>query len=341
MIKTAIIGATGYSGETLVSLLARHPQVEIAAVTSRAESGKAVPEVMPRLRGVADGLTFTASDPRELAKSEIEVCFLALPHGAAASFAEPLVQAGKRVIDLSADFRLGSSSLYEEYYGSAHPAPELLQEARYVLPEVTEAGWQESRLIACPGCYPTSILLPLLPLLRDGLIATESIIISAASGVSGAGKKESVFYSYAERTESMTVYGVPRHRHLSEIEEQLSSAAGCQVTVQFTPHLIPMRRGILTTIVARPKGSGLDAIQSSWKSHYEERPFVRVLEPGTFPDTGAVTGTNRCDLSVVHDKRTGNLLLFSAIDNLVKGASGQAVQILNLLQGWPEETGLR
>jgi len=339
-MNTAVIGASGYSGEELVRLLSRHPAVELAAVTSRSLAGKLVAQVMPSLRHAVGNLEFTGSDPAELAqRDDLDVFFLALPHGVASEFADPLHQAGKTVIDLSADFRLGSTEVYADYYGHAHPAPHLLTAAPYVIPELAGDSWKNASLIACPGCYPTSIQVPLIPLLRAGLLETTGIVINSYSGVSGAGRKVAEDFIYCERNESMKGYGMPRHRHLSEIEEQLGAAASSEVIVQFSPHLAPMSRGIATTIIARAKGT-LDAVYSTWNEAYADKPFVSVLPSGTFPDTKHVTGTNRADISAVYDPRTGNFVITSVIDNLLKGASGQAVQILNLKFGFEETAGL-
>jgi len=341
-INAGIVGAAGYSGEELVRLVARHPHAKLTAVTSRTLAGQSVVEVMPRFRGlVPDALTFTESNPKTLsARDDLDVVFLALPHGVAAEYAVPLVTAGKKVLDLSADFRLGSTRLYAEYYGQEHPAPELLAEAAYVIPEITPDGWQSARMIACPGCYPTSIITPLVPLLRAGLIESNGIVISAMSGVSGAGKKVAADYLFCERDESAKAYGVPRHRHLSEIEEQLSAAHGGQVVVQFTPHLAPMKRGIAATIVAKAKQAGIDPIYSAWRGSFSGRPFIGLLPTGQRPDTAHVTGTNRIDLSAAYDERTGNVVITTAEDNLLKGASGQAVQLMNRWLGFPETAGL-
>ena len=340
-MKAAVIGASGYSGEELVRLLSRHPKVELCAVTSRSLAGRPVGEVMPALRHLVGNLEFTASDPSELAASEsIDAFFLALPHGVATDFARPLHAAGKLIIDLSADFRLGSPSLYEDYYGQPHPAPELLRAAPYVIPELTDPAWKDASLIACPGCYPTSVQIPLVPLLRAGLIERSGIVINSLSGVSGAGRKVAEDFIYCERNESLKGYGMPKHRHLSEIEEQLERAAFADCVVQFNPHLAPMSRGIATTIVAQSNHCSLDNLYTCWAKTYAEKPFVQILPSGRFPDTKHVVGTNRCDIAAVHDPRTGNFIITSAIDNLVKGASGQAVQILNLKAGFPETAGL-
>ncbi|ADE53191.1 N-acetyl-gamma-glutamyl-phosphate reductase [Coraliomargarita akajimensis] len=339
-MNAAVIGASGYGGEELVKLLSRHPDVTLSAVTSRSLAGKRVADVMPALRHAVGELQFTASDASELAADDsIDIVFLALPHGVASEFADPLFQAGKTVIDLSADFRLNSTRIYEAYYGHAHPAPHLLEAAPYVIPELADESWKAASLIACPGCYPTSIQIPLIPLLRAGLIEPKGIVINSYSGVSGAGRKVAEDFIYCERNESAKGYGMPKHRHLSEIEEQLEKAAFADCIVQFNPHLAPMARGISTTIVAKAKGS-IEQVYANWETTYGGKPFVQVLPSGSFPDTKHVTGTNRCDISAVYDPRTENFVITSVIDNLLKGASGQAVQLMNLKFGFNETAGL-
>ena len=244
------------------------------------------------------------------------------------------------MIDLSADFRLNSPEIYEEFYGHPHPNPEWLGKSSYVIPEVTKDGWQEHSLIAAPGCYPTSILVPLLPLMKEGVIGTKGIIINSMSGVSGAGRKLAEDYLYCERNESAKAYGLVKHRHLSEIEEQLSLFAQNEVTVQFTPHLSPMNRGIVTTIVIPGAADQLDAAYATWNTIYGDKPFVSVLESGTTPDSKWVCQTNRIDFSAIGDPRTGNLIITSAEDNLMKGAAGQAIQIMNVWHGFEETAGL-
>ncbi|MEO0508671.1 MAG: N-acetyl-gamma-glutamyl-phosphate reductase [Verrucomicrobiota bacterium] len=339
-MNAAIIGASGYSGEELVRILSTHPDVTLAAVTSRALAGKKLADAMPALRHKVGELTFTPSDPLELAANkEIDIFFLALPHGVASEFANPLYQAGKTVIDLSADFRLSSTRLYREYYGSEHPAPHLLEAAPYVIPELADDSWKSASIIACPGCYPTSIQLPLVPLLKAGLIQPKGIVINSYSSVSGAGRKVAEDFIYCERNESMKAYGLPKHRHLSEIEENLEKAAFADCIVQFNPHLAPINRGISTTIVAKAK-TGIEQLYTTWNKFYADKPFVSLLPSGTFPDTKHVSGTNRADISAVYDSRTENFVITSVIDNLVKGASGQAVQIMNLKFGFEETAGL-
>ena len=342
-MNVGVVGASGYSGEVLVKLLLGHPEVKLTVVTSRQHAGKTVATVIPALRGsAADRLKFIDSDPAALAaRADIDLWFLALPHGAAADFAKALVPAGRKVVDLSADFRIADLATFEKYYGQHH-APELLPSARFVLPELTDPKWKsELKLAAAPGCYPTSTLVPLAPLLKAGLVSREHIVVNSFSGVSGAGKKVEEQYLYVERTESAKAYGLTKHRHLAEIEEQLSAATGAKIVLQFNPHLAPMRRGIATTItVPAAKGATIEAVYAAWQAAYAGRPFVTILPAGETPDTAHTVGTNRVDISAVHDARTGNFVITSALDNLVKGASGQAVQIMNLWLGLPETAGL-
>lgn len=339
-MNAAIVGASGYSGEELVRLLSRHPDVTLTAVTSRSLAGKPVAEVMPALQHLVGDLIFSKSDPRALASNDdIDVYFLALPHGVATEFAEPLFQAGKTVIDLSADFRLDSPDTYNTYYDHPHPSPELLKAASYVIPELADEKWMHASLIACPGCYPTSIQLPLVPLLRANIIKSSGIVINSYSGVSGAGRKVTEDFIYCERNGSMKGYNMPKHRHLSEIEEQLGKAALTDCIVQFNPHLAPVSRGISTTIVAKANAS-IEELYRIWNKTYAKKPFINILPSGIFPDTLNVVGTNRADLSAAYDPRTQNFVITAVIDNLLKGASGQAVQILNLKHDFDETAGL-
>lgn len=349
-VKIAIVGASGYSGEELVRLLLRHPLAELVAVTSRQYAGRTLAEVFPRFASdpKARELRFVEPDPEAIARTA-NVAFLALPHGVAAEFAAPLLRRGCKVLDLSADFRLRSAAVYKEFYGHEHPAPELLSTAVYGLPEIYADRLKAADLVACAGCYPTSILLPLIPPLRAGLIAPESIVITSLSGVSGAGRKTEVDYLFCECNESLRPYAVPKHRHLSEIEQELTTAAGTRVTVQFTPHLVPVNRGILTTICVEPTSSaggaaGIDALVTTlaecYARAYAHKPFVRLLGDKKLPDTKHVTGTNFIEIAWRGDPRTGRLIIMSAIDNLSKGASGQAVQCFNIMSGFDEATGL-
>jgi N-acetyl-gamma-glutamyl-phosphate reductase len=342
-MNVGIVGASGYSGEVLVKTLLGHPQVKLTAVTSRQHAGKPVAQIIPALRGTsAEQLKFIDSDATAIAaRNDVDLWFLALPHGAAADFAKALVPAGRKVVDLSADFRIADLATYEKYYG-AHHAPALLPSARFVLPELTDPKWKsEIKLAAAPGCYPTSTVVPLAPLLKAGVVAQDHIVVNSFSGVSGAGKKVDEMYLYVERTESAKAYGLVKHRHLAEIEEQLSGFAGARIVLQFNPHLAPMRRGIITTItVPAAAGATIESLYAAWKSVYAGKPFVAILPSGETPDSAHVTGTNRVDISAVHDARTGNFVITSALDNLVKGASGQAVQIMNLWLGLPETAGL-
>ncbi|MGA2865761.1 MAG: N-acetyl-gamma-glutamyl-phosphate reductase [Verrucomicrobiota bacterium] len=346
----AIVGASGYSGEELVRLLLSHPQAELRAVTSRQRAGQTLAQVFPKFAHHARARALRFSEPKaELLAKEAQVVFLALPHGVAAEFAVPLLQLGCQVIDLSADFRVKNAAVYKEFYGREHPAPELLAQAVYGLPEIYRAQIKAASLVASPGCYPTSILLPTIPLLRAGLVRPSGIIADSLSGVSGAGRKAERDYLFVECNESMRPYGLPKHRHLCEMEQELSLAAGVQVTLQFTPHLIPVNRGILTTLYLVPQGgceAGKDlaefgeSVAACYQAAYGDEPFVRLLEGKALPDTKNVVGTNVLELAWRLDPRTGRLLVMSAEDNLLKGASGQAVQSLNLICGFPEAAGL-
>jgi N-acetyl-gamma-glutamyl-phosphate reductase len=340
--KIAIVGASGYSGEELVRLLAHHPAVDLRALTSRQYAGQTLAAVYPKFAGTkVAGVPFIDSDPRAIAASGAEIVFLALPHGLAKEFAGPLLEVGLRVIDLSADFRIKDPEVYREYYGEKHQAPELLGLSVYGMPELYRAQIRSARLVASPGCYPTSIILPLVPLLKRGLINPPSIVVSSMSGVSGAGRNAKTEYLFVECNESVRAYGVPRHRHLAEIEQELSLAAGSPVVINFSPHLIPVNRGIHSTIYASLRDPASPAnIGQALREAYEAEPFTRLLGEEGMPDTKNVTFTNFLDLAWRHDPRTGRIILLSAEDNLVKGAAGQAIQSLNIMCGLPEETGL-
>ena len=348
--KVAIVGASGYSGEELVRLLLHHPHVELTAVTSRQNAGQTVAQVFPKFSSHPQAKALRFSEPNaELLAKQADIVFLALPHGVAAEYAIPLLQHGSRVIDLSADFRLKNAEVYKDFYAHEHPAPDLLAKSVYGMPEVHREKIKGASLIASPGCYPTSILLPTIPLLRDKIVKPTGIIANSLSGVSGAGRKAEIDYLFVECNESVRPYGVPKHRHLSEIEQELSSAAGEPVTIQFTPHLIPVNRGILTTLYLAPEKHFANAdemkalaerITKSYHAAYGNEPFVRVLEGKALPDTKNVVGTNVVEIAWRLDPRTGRLIVMSAEDNIVKGASGQAVQSMNVLCGFPETAGL-
>jgi N-acetyl-gamma-glutamyl-phosphate reductase len=342
LLKAAIAGATGYSGEELIRLLIRHPGIELSCVTSRSHTGQRLEQLFPRFQAHRySGLAFSPSDPGEIVASGAQIAFLALPHGAAAPFAEALIEADVRVIDLSADFRIKDPAVYRDFYGHEHPAPELLPMSVYGIPELYRAQMREAQLVASAGCYPTSIILPLHPLLKAGLIDPASIVVSSMSGVSGAGRNVAAEYLYAECNENARPYGVPKHRHLGEIEQELSNAAGAPVIINFTPHLIPVTRGILSTIYAMPRpGVAPEAITHALEGAYGNEIFIRLQgEKGTV-ELKNVTHSNFLDIAWRHDPRTGRIILMSAEDNLVKGASGQAVQNMNAMCGWAEATGL-
>ena len=344
-IPVAIVGASGYAGEDLVRLLLGHPDADLVAMTSRQYAGQTLAQVFPKFSHFpkAKALRFTEPNAELLAK-DAEVVFLALPHGVAAEFAVPLLQLGCKVIDLSADFRVKSAEAYKEFYAHDHPAPELLAKSVYGLPEAYRNEIRNATLVACPGCYPTSILLPTLPLLKEKLIQSNGIIADSLSGVSGAGRKVELDYLFAECNESMRPYGVPKHRHLSEIEQEFSKAAGTTVTIQFTPHLIPVNRGILTTLYLQPTDLNVEKlgerVAACYQKAYAQEPFIRILEGKALPDTKNVVGTNFLELAWRVDPRTKRLIVMSAEDNIVKGTSGQAIQCFNILSNLSETTGL-
>jgi N-acetyl-gamma-glutamyl-phosphate reductase len=344
-IKVAIVGASGYAGEDLVRLLLGHPQADLVAVTSRQYAGQTLAQIFPKFSHYpkAKSLRFTEPNAELLAK-DAEVVFLALPHGVAAEYAVPLLQNGASVIDLSADFRLKDPAVYQEFYAHEHPAPELLAKSVYGLAEIYREQIKKADFIACPGCYPTSILLPIIPLLRAKLIKPQTMIADSMSGVTGAGRKVEVDYLFAECNESVRPYGIPKHRHLSELEQEASIAAGTRVTMQFTPHLIPVNRGILTTLYLEPTEKVTEElgkkVAKSYADAYGKDVFVRLLEGKALPDTKNVVGTNFIEIAWRLDARTGRLIVMSAEDNIVKGTSGQAIQCFNIMNDFPETAGL-
>lgn len=339
MLKVAIVGASGYTGLELIRILHCHPEVTVSCLTSEQSSGKRISDVFPSLRGRCD-LVLENLEPVRVAE-KADLIFTALPHKAAMEVVPTFLKLGKKVIDLSADYRLSDPAVYGEWY-EPHLNPANLKKAVYGLPEIRRTKIKSAKLVANPGCYPTSIILGLAPLLKKGLIRPQSIIADSASGVTGAGRSAKIDSLYCEVNEGYKAYGAGGvHRHTPEIEQELSLLCGTQLKVTFTPHLVPMDRGILSTIYAAPlkEMSSLDII-SLYEEFYSGEPFVRILSQGSLPSTAFVRGSNFCDIAPLVDSRTGRIIVVSAIDNLVKGASGQAVQNMNIVCGFPETTGL-
>lgn len=342
--RAGIVGVTGYAGMELARLLATHPSLTLGAATSRSEAGQTLGDLLPQLRGFPEAeLVVTEPDPAHLAAT-CDVVFLAVPHKAAMAVVPELLAAGLVVVDLSADFRLQDASVYEQWYATTHTATELLGQAVYGLPELNGEATKGAKLIANPGCYPTAAALGLMPLLGAGAISAEGIVVDAKSGVTGAGRGAKVATLYCEVADSFKAYGLTSHRHTPEIEQSLSIAAGAAVSVSFNPHLVPMGRGILATCYAmltdgwREKSRA--EVRRVLEATYADAPFVRVLPEGVLPETRNVRGTMFCDLNVVTDPRTGRAIVVSAIDNLNRGAAGQAVANANLALGLELTTGL-
>lgn len=339
MLKIAIVGASGYTGLELIRLLDRHPQAEVSCVTSEQSAGKRISDTFPTLRCRCD-LVLEPLDPEAIA-AKADLIFTALPHQAAMKVVPAFLAAGKKVIDLSADYRLHDPAVYAAWY-EPHLNPELLPEAVFGLPEVRRDAIRQARLVANPGCYPTSVILGLKPLLENGLIDPATIIADSKSGTSGAGRSAKVDSLYCEVNDSFKAYGVGGvHRHTPEIEQELSELAGRPVTITFTPHLVPMDRGILSTIYATPaRAVSTEELVALYADTYKDEPFVRPLPKGQFPATAFVRGSNFCDIGITLDSRANRIVVVSAIDNLVKGASGQAIQNMNLICGFTETSGL-
>jgi len=339
MKKIAIAGASGYTGLELIRLLDRHPEVTISCVTSEQSAGKRISDIFPTLRGRCD-LVLETLEPSAIA-AKADIIFTALPHQAAMLVVPTFLATGKKVIDLSADYRLHDPAVYGAWY-EPHKNPELLPEAVFGLPELRRDTIRAARLVANPGCYPTSVILGLKPLLENRLIDITSIISDSKSGTSGAGRSAKVDSLYCEVNDSFKAYGVGGvHRHTPEIEQELSELAGKTVTITFTPHLVPMDRGILSTIYATPaRTTSTDELVALYADAYKDEPFVRPLPKGQFPSTAYVRGSNFCDIGITLDSRANRIVVVSAIDNLVKGASGQAIQNMNLICGFPETLGL-
>ena len=335
MTRVAILGATGYTALELIKILLRHPEVEIVAVTSRQEGQPPIAMIHPWLTGRLD-LRLEDLSPAEIA-ARAECVFSCLPHGASAAVIGPLLEAGRRVIDFSADYRLNSADVYAEWYGQKHVDPDRLGKVPYGLPELFREQIASAGLVANPGCYPTSAILPLAPLLKAGLIEPSTIIVDSKSGVSGAGRTPKLTTHYPECNESVSAYNVGRHRHTPEIEQVLSTVAGRPVEIIFTPHLIPMDRGILTTTYSQPTGNiSEEQLMQTLRDFYADEPFVRVVDH--LPGTKDSMNTNYCDITARVVR--GRVLTISCLDNLVKGASGAAVQNFNLMFGYAETTGL-
>lgn len=337
-IKALIFGVTGYTGMELIRLLSTHPRTVVVGGSSRKWAGKRANEVFPYIFPEKDFPLTTIEDL--LQKPQADVAFLALPHGESASCIRPLLDAGFKVVDLSADCRLSDAEVYAEWYGP-HKDPNLLSTAVYGLPEIHRTAIANADLVANPGCYPTTVILGLAPLLRDDRIDCTCPIVDSKSGISGAGRGAKLNTSFCEAGEGFKPYGVTRHRHIPEMEQELSKLAGRTIKVRFTPHLIPVSRGMVSTIYVPVRGeiSG-DELRDLYCEYYRKEPFVRVLPQGTFPDTARVRGSNQCHLSVEIDERTGLAIAMAALDNLTKGASGCAVQNMNIMMGLAETEGL-
>ncbi|MDS4042201.1 MAG: N-acetyl-gamma-glutamyl-phosphate reductase [Candidatus Competibacter sp.] len=336
MIRAGIIGGTGYTGVELLRLLAMHPTVELTVITSRGEKGIRVSELFPNLRGRVE-LTFV--EPDDAALKDCDVVFFATPNGTAMKSTPALLGAGVKVIDLAADFRLRQAGDWEQWYGMPHACPELLAEAVYGLPEVNRQAIRGARLVANPGCYPTAVQLGFLPLLEAGAVDARSLIADAKSGVSGAGRKAEVGILLCEAGDNFRAYNVPAHRHLPEICQGLAAVAGGPVDLVFVPHLTPMIRGIHATLYATLSDPDAN-LQTLFERRYASEPFVDVLPPKSHPETRSVRGANQCRLAVHRPRNGRTVVVLSVIDNLVKGAAGQAVQNMNLMFGLPETAGL-
>ncbi len=341
MLKVAILGGSGYTGSELLRLLLSHPEVKVTAITSERLAGLPVSDVFLHFRNT--DLRFEPLKASELEK-KADLFLLCLPHKASQETAAFFHDKGKKVIDLSADYRLKSSRVYEKWYKTPHHFKNLLKKAVYGLPELHREKIRKASIVANPGCYPTSVLLGLAPVMKKEFIDSDSIIIDSKSGTSGAGRSPAQPFMFCEVDESIKAYGIAVHRHTPEIEQELSALAGTKLNVIFTPHLVPMDRGILSTIYVRLKNKvSLSAIRSMYRDYYQDEAFVRILNNGVYPVTKAVKGSNYCDISLFLDKRSGKghtLIVVSAIDNLIKGASGAAIQNMNILYGFDETTGL-
>jgi len=338
-LRAAIIGATGYGGVELIRLLLSHPHVEITSVISSSSAGAPIADGYPHLNeimvGALDGIDV------DMMKQKSDVVFLATPHGVASELAPKLVDAGLKVVDISGDFRLKSGEVYEKWYKHKPADPKYVDKAVYGLSEVFGDEVRQTEFVSNPGCFPTATVLGLIPIVNKGWADLSSIIVDAKTGVSGAGRGFSLTSHYSEINENLLAYKVNKHQHTPEIEQVLSRVAGEEVVVSFTTHLVPMTRGILSTMYVKLNGKhSEDEIIGMYRQYYEGRRFVRIRPQGKYPATKEVWGSNYCDIGLSVDERTGRLTIISVIDNLVKGAAGQAVQNLNLMMGWDETTGL-
>jgi N-acetyl-gamma-glutamyl-phosphate reductase len=336
MIKVGVVGGTGYTGVELLRLLAAHPEARLTVITSRSEAGRAVADLFPNLRGFTD-VEFSVPDATQL--QSCNLVFFATPNGTAMTMVPELLAAGVRVIDLAADFRLRDAAAWEQWYGMPHACPELLDEAVYGLTEINRDAVAGARLVANPGCYPTAVQLGLLPLLEAGLVDIEHLVADAKSGVSGAGRKAATATLLCEASESFKAYAVPGHRHLPEIRQGLALAAGQPVGLTFVPHLTPMIRGIHATLYGRLRDTERD-LQAVFEARYANEQFVDVLPAGSHPETRSVRGANHCRIAVHRPQQGDTVVVLSVIDNLVKGAAGQAVQNMNVMFGLNESSGL-
>ena len=336
-IKVAVVGATGYAGCELIKILLGHPEVTITSVSGKVEKAEKISDIFPVFKGQLD-LVCDNVDAPTISK-EADFIFLALPHKVSMLFAPDFLKAGKKVVDLSADYRLSDTAVYEKWYGTKHTSMELIKDAVYGLPEIYKKEIEKAKFIANPGCYPTSAILGCAPLISKGLVDTDQIIIDAKSGVTGAGRAASLALNFSEANENFKAYKVNQHQHMPEIDQELSKVAGGKISVTFTPHLVPMNKGLLSTIYfSLKKEEGAAGLLALYKDFYKYAPFVRVLDEGVFPETKNVYSTNYCDIGI---KVTGKrAIVITAIDNLWKGAASQAVQNMNLMMGYGETAGL-
>jgi len=338
MIKIGIYGASGYTGQELLKILVRHPEADVVVLTSRKFKGLPVSDIYPVFKDLTDQKYIDAS-PEDVA-SLCDVIFLAVPHGEAMEVAPYFLEKGEKVIDLSADYRLRDIKVYEKWY-KKHTSSELIRKAVYGLPELYRNDITGANLIANPGCYPTGVILALAPVLKEKYIDISSVIVDSKSGVSGAGRELSIGSLFCEANEGLKAYKICAHRHTPEIEQELSILAGCNVTVSFVPHLIPVSRGILSTIYATlQRNVSVSDLVGLYKKFYRNDIFIRIYDDGTYPNISCVRGSNYCDIGFALDDRTGRVIIIAAIDNLMKGAAGQAVQNMNLMSGFPEDMGL-